>query len=299
MRKVWVATKQITRNRYLRVLLSFGIALVFLPKSIRYFLPGFIFLTDVTIIITTKCTLRCKDCVAMIPNYKRPHDFDMGACLSNIRKIVNAVDGINALVVQGGETFLYPQLSGFIAEVVNEKKIDDISVIINGTLLPDDKLLLTLKNKKITVLLSDYGPLSNKKDELIRLFEENGICYEIRPMIEGGWIDYGLPEKRNRTKKELQKMFKKCSFPKQNKMIIGNNLYSCCRIASMLDSCSIPVGSGDCFSLETDRADFRKDLIRFWVQDQAYAGCDYCDFVLGKKIEAAVQITNAKEKKNG
>lgn len=51
--------------------------------------------------ITSKCSLKCRDCAAFIPKYKEKKDYSLAYVRENFGKILTAVDGIMELELMG------------------------------------------------------------------------------------------------------------------------------------------------------------------------------------------------------
>ena len=66
-------------------------------------------------------------------------------------------------------------------EVINKlltyKTIKEIVIYTNATIIPKGENFECLKNDKIFIEITDYGNLSRRRDELIKLLEENNIRY--------------------------------------------------------------------------------------------------------------------------
>ncbi len=60
--------------------------------------------------ITSRCTLRCKDCANLIPFYANPADTDTDRIIKDIDDFLSNVDRVYRFAVMGGEAFLHPGL---------------------------------------------------------------------------------------------------------------------------------------------------------------------------------------------
>lgn len=87
-----------------------------------------------------------------------------------------------------------------------------IRLFTNGTVIPGDDVLNVLNSPKILVIVSDYGEVSQKKEELIAALREHGVQHEVH--WEGGeWLKVSGVKSRKRTRMELKRQFHMCPSP--------------------------------------------------------------------------------------
>ena len=67
---------------------------------------------------------------------------------------------------------------------IGNEIIKSVEVTTNGTILPNEKQISLLKNKKVLVRISDYGVLVDK-NKLIQCCENHGIKYMVLEMGTG------------------------------------------------------------------------------------------------------------------
>jgi hypothetical protein len=266
----------------------------------KYLRPSFLYLYQLGVLVTTRCTLNCKDCAALMPLYaerKRSWDADADAVLASAGKILDAVDSIVHCVISGGETFLYPeaQLCKLIESFKASRKIVMVWLITNGTVIPGEALLSCLRSPKVTVSISDYGKLSSKKSQLTELLTRNGITYDLKPQWHNGWVELGGMSCRNRTREELRTLFAKCGAATLCNPMLGDKLFPCGRAPFMNDlgfeeRAELKEGGREDFvTIDGDVGVMRANIRKFMALDYIPA-CDYCDSLLGKRVEAAVQV---------
>ena len=158
--------------------------------------------------ITTRCSLRCKNCSNIIPYYKCRNDFDINILIRSIKMYLKCIERIVYVRVLGGEPFLSDNLKPVLLQLIKSDKIQRIEIVTNGTVVfNDSKLIKMLKNRRIVVCISKYSFVDSSK--LIRLLKDNNIKYRIDNMKY--WMDYGEPIKRDKDEKELKRQFFKCS----------------------------------------------------------------------------------------
>ena len=130
------------------------------------------------LLITRRCTLRCKLCSGYIPYYENPQDIP----LERLKKITEAffsvVDTIEHLYVLGGETFMHKELHLFLEDLLKyEKQFELIVLPTNGTIIPKKEVMdvLCAHPDKFQVNISHYGEVSRKADELEELLNARGV----------------------------------------------------------------------------------------------------------------------------
>ena len=85
------------------------------------------------------CNLKCKNCGNFCPRAKRDMlRYDVNDIISDMNIFLQNVKSINSLQVQGGEPFLYSDLEKLLAFLGEQKKIKNIKIATNGTIIPSD-----------------------------------------------------------------------------------------------------------------------------------------------------------------
>ena len=256
------------------------------PDFISIKTGKYILFRRVEIVLTTKCSLCCKDCANLIqyynirggvkPSYHIKHSENIRA----IRRLLSITDEIHDFGILGGEPFLYPQLFDIVKLLIEQEKIFQVRITTNGTVLPkDEKLLNLLSSNKILVVISNYGDKSKFLPELEKVFSEKGIRYEV--FLENGqWVDFGGIEYRNRTEDKLRRQFRNCrSF--DHSMIHGK-IHVCPRSSNGMDLGIVPNCPDeyiDLFEEGISKKELRKKLWKFIQRSglKKVTACNYCD----------------------
>ena len=267
-----------------------------LCNPIRTFLnlSGKVFNVKYTeIVLTTVCTLKCKGCSALMREYKNPYHTDLEKNIKSLERMLNSVDSIRLFRLLGGEPLCYPNLYEMLLFISKQNKIKHATIVTNGTLLiKDERTIELLKNKKFSVFISNYGDISNKKNELINQLKSNNIKY-ILSDEEKLWRDYGNLEYRNRNKKSLKKQFLNCKIMCNS--IFEGKLHHCPRSTHGMNLNKIPVRKQDYVDLLDNNfttKQLRKELYKFFYKYVPYIeACNYCNGGTNeiKKIPAGMQ----------
>lgn len=131
-------------------------------------------------VVTTHCNLSCKYCNTFIPYFKKNQHFSITfeKFKYDIDKLTKSSYFILHFGFVGGEPLLNKELPSMIDYVCDNKKIRNIFLVTNCTVMPDSSLIKSMrKNKQLTVRLSDYThAIDNSKYEQIKkILIENNI----------------------------------------------------------------------------------------------------------------------------
>lgn len=136
--------------------------------------------------VTTRCTLRCKDCCHYAPFFKshiEPVSFQK--IKDELDLLLKKVDLIHTYSLIGGETLLSKDLPKMIQYAITKDQILNIAITTNCTIIPDADLINVLRNQtKCMLVLSDYRgnkDLSEriKLDEIVDICKKNNINYRV------------------------------------------------------------------------------------------------------------------------
>lgn len=259
----------------IKLILAFFVSMI---KII--FISSKLEIPSVEIVLTTKCTLKCKDCANLMPYYKEHLYEEKEVLLSDIERFISAVDHIYFFTLIGGEPFLYKDIDTIVDYLVKSEKVSYVKIITNGTIIPTENVLKAIKNKKVIIYISDYKKflpqIAKKQDDIIRLLSERNINYDIPSINE--WYDTGVGNfsKRAYSTEETKKLYNKC-FMKNCNTLLNGFFYMCSRGAHSMNL-------GFVKKVDTDFADVRKydfleirDKIKYLYKKDFINACQYCD----------------------
>ena len=239
--------------------------------------------------ITTKCSLRCKHCSNLIPCYNKQKDYDTETLKESIQEFLKCINNIVFIRILGGEPFLSKNLYEIIEELIKSDKIQRIEIVTNGTIIPKEKKLLEiLNNNKIIVSISKYPNVDYNK--VVEILKDNNIKYKIDAMTF--WMDYGKPEKRNKSEKELITQFSKCN--NVCKSLVNGQIHLCPRSSHGTDLGIIKNNEDDYLNLLDDKLSLKEkeEKLNKVFSKKYITACDYCVFGTNesKKIPVAEQL---------
>jgi organic radical activating enzyme len=139
-------------------------------------------------VVTTKCTMNCRHCNTKIPYFSnathlKPVSFDVFK--EDIDTLLKSIDFIYCFGFVGGEPLLNKELANMISYALKQKKIRNVFLATNCTILPSKELISAMNagSHKFAVQISDYRNVGNiknftvKYDEFKKLLIENNIKF--------------------------------------------------------------------------------------------------------------------------
>lgn len=228
--------------------------------------------------VNTVCDLRCTKCAKCIPYFEKKEYYTAEDVIDNLEKLLKFVDKIYALSIIGGEPFLNSDIAEVISFCSNCKKIQDVDITTNATVIPDETVFRVLADSRAIVYISDYKLNNTKFMENKKLFiqklNDYGIPYRI--ILHENWLDFGLVEKHSYCKKQLKMMYYCCPMNSCNIYNQGK-LYRCGR-ASYIDNHSIgELKDVIDINMINNRTQMRKKI--HWFYSRSYSSaCEYCSY---------------------
>lgn len=231
------------------------------------------YLRQVELVLTTKCSLRCRDCANLMQYYEKPYDVEFKKVVAAFKKFAKYFDEINTVVLVGGEPLLSKYLTEIILFLAGFDQVNHIHIFTNGTIIPDEKDISALKNDKLKIIISDYGKLSRNKNELMEWCRKNKIKYHLKGEdLQWGYV--GDMQPRKRTPKMLQKQFKNCD--NYCRSILNGKLFYCPRAAHSEDLGYVKTNQ-DYLDLLSGKVSSAA-IMNIVYSSTYFDACDYCNY---------------------
>lgn len=247
----------------------------------------------VQFVVTSACSLRCRDCISLMQYYEHPQNSDIERYKIGFDRLLNCVDNIFDLRILGGEPFVNREMYKIIEWYHASDKIKIISIYTNGTIIPDEKCIIQLRRQKVRVHISDYGFNREKIEKLKVVFRDNHVRYYVQPY--DFWQNSGNLLKRNYTDEEKKFMFERC-YERECFSYFDGKLYHCPRAAHGITLGAMPDNPNEYVDLMSKEITDNEISEQLRVQrDRCYIdACDYCDGADSRKlkIEPAIQINH-------
>ena len=244
----------------------------------------------VDITVTEACSMKCESCSNLMQYYLKPRNSDLDMLFKSIDKLMKVTDSLYEFKVVGGEPFVHKQIGKVINKLLKYETIKEIVIYTNATVIPKGENFECLKNDKIFIEITDYGNLSRRRDELIKLLEENNIRYTSNLPI---WTDSGTLKFQNASEEQLIEKFNNCCMTDKT-TILNGKLYRCPFSANAHNLNAIPPNNSDVVDLNDDdkTIDELKNEIKLLHGNKKYLeACKHCNGRdhLAPKIKAAIQ----------
>lgn len=177
-------------------------------------------LNKFSLIITTRCNLKCRLCCEYTPQNKPFPDMTLDEEQRILDAFFHVVDHVDILhLTGGGEPFLHPRLSEMIKLAMKyAEQFDRLMLFTNCTIPISPELLQTIEahQEKIFLQVSLYHQPTGAEEKNLRMLEECGINCRIRKYYGeeqsfGGWVDFGPWEETRQSAQELERKFQECS----------------------------------------------------------------------------------------
>lgn len=229
------------------------------------------------VVITERCSLKCKDCANLMQYYEKPQNSDLEILFKSLDRMMECVDQIYEFRVLGGDPFMNKEMYKVVNKLSGYKNVEKVVVYTNAKIIPRDENLECLKNEKVRLDITNYGSLSSKHDEIIKLLNENNIEYET-DLVEL-WDDIGEIKYEKKNNQQLKKVFEDCC-AKEIFTILDGVVYKCPVSAHGTKLNAVPYDSKydgvNLFDESVSIPELKTKLKDFHDNDQYVSACNYC-----------------------
>ena len=245
--------------------------------------PNDIFLRSVDLMITEKCTLRCRDCANLMQYYERPKDGNIADVLASVEWLLNEVDGVHEFRLIGGEPFMNKQIYLIIERLLAFEKYQKLVIYTNGMIPLKADYRDVLMNEKIVFSITDYGDLARNTSSFVKQLEDWGCVYRVHPPEH--WTDSGRIAKHHRDDVQNQNLFDECCG--KNLWTLSDKGFGRCPFAVN----AAHLGAFDFSDDSVVKVGDTEALKRYVNSTQFLSACDLCNgrSFSAKEIEPAIQ----------
>lgn len=226
---------------------------------------------SVDLMITEKCSMKCRDCSNLMQYYEHPENADLAQMYAMIDGLCEKMDEIYEFRVIGGEPFMHKELHTVVAYAAAKTNVRKVSIFTNATIVPREHQWEALQHEKVRLFITDYDELSRNHIRLVAELESRGIAYVSEKA--NGWTDCSSVEKHNRTIKENEEVWSQCC-AKNLATLADGRLYRCPFAANAHKLKAVPDYKDDYLVVE----DASKEAIRHFLRDKTMIEtCDHCN----------------------
>ena len=236
----------------------------------NYLHPERLTVPSVDLIVTERCSMKCRDCSNLMQYYERPENADLNQTLQSIDDLCASMDEIYEVRVIGGEPFMNRDVHIIVEKLTAQPKINKVSIFTNATIVPREHQWEALKHEKVRFFITDYDALSRNITPLIGELERRGIAYVSEKA--NGWTDCASLEKHYRTAAQNGNIFAQCC-AKNLATLADGRLYRCPFSANAAKLAAVPDYPDDYLTV----AKSGRDEIRAFLRGKDFIqACDHC-----------------------
>ena len=246
----------------------------------KYLDENLLFIRSVDLVVTEKCSLKCKDCANLMQYYQKPVNIEKQELLDDLEDLMTVADEVNEIRIIGGEPLMNKDFHDISVKAASYKNIKKVVIYTNGTICPPDQKLEQLKNEKVFIFITTYGELSRNSEKLRLKLEEFEIQHNCQPAY--GWTECGGIGVWDRSPKQNKKIFDNCCAKHFTTMTDGK-LFRCPFSANVERLMAIPQANSDFVSVRNARNNpNKKELIkkklRWFLREKPFlSACDSCN----------------------
>ena len=276
-----------------------------LKEKIDFFFFNKVNIPQIEFTLTTKCTLKCKNCINYIPLLEQDEHIkmDFEEFKEYLDNLCASVNKIYNLLLIGGETLLVKDLHKYLEYTAKKKQIKNVWIVTNGTLLMNDDLINTIKKykKKTVIWLSNYSANEELKDvlkheKLIEQIKQTKSGFVFNESFKWDYNNENIIDYK-RTEKENIEYFQRCFEPCV--AVFQDKLFPCPKAGvfylKKLYQFAETSGGGEFVSLKNpDHRKLKKQIIEFYYKDQ-YKACNWCSRLQDCKKPKVIPALQIKE----
>lgn len=251
-----------------------------------YYARGRFILPQIGFSLTTRCTLRCKNCIALSPLFWHPENKNFKHEMlsfpdfkAQLDRLLAGADGLRRLFLHGGEPLLNPDIAEIADYSASNDKIELVELITNGTLECSPALLDVLEKHrdKIYLAINNYsvnpalkGRL--KYDQIIAALNARGVKHPL--YSELSWFRQHPLQDMGMNRDEVRSALAAC-WCRHSLQILGAVLAICPRASIGHRLNIVPTPEDDLIRLDGSVSDMRKALEDYYARD-FFTACGWC-----------------------
>ncbi len=239
-----------------------------------YFDKNKTYMRSLDVMITTRCSLKCKNCSNLMQYYKNPENTDGSEIIKALDIIHNNVDFISEYRVIGGEPLMNRDWASIVNNLSKKNENTKIFIYTNGTIAPKDDQLKMFEGKNVNFIITDYGDLSKNIDVMVERLNKFKIGFSRDPAEY--WIDCSNIKHHKRQTKDLVEVFKQCCV-KYVYTLLNGRLYRCPFIANAANLKAIPDNPSNYVDIFGKGENLKNEIKRLIKVAKFFPGCDFCD----------------------
>ena len=239
-----------------------------------YFDEDKIYMRSLDVMITTKCSLKCRNCSNLMQYYVDPKHTKQEQIFSALNILTEHVDYISEFRVIGGEPLMNKAWADIVNGINKKRPKANIFVYTNATISPKDEQLESFQGKNVNFIITDYGKLSRNIDKMIEKLTKYDISFDRQPAEE--WTDCSSIKHHKRSFSQLEEVFKQCCV-KYVYTLLHGKIYRCPFIANAANLNAIPDNPANYVNLLSNQNNIKQQIRRLVKVAKFFPACDFCD----------------------
>jgi len=189
--------------------------------------PKQLFMRSIDVVITERCSLKCKDCSNLMQYFEVPVNITYDEIIDDFNNLMSTVDHIYEIRLIGGEPFMNKDIYKIIEYLTKCPKITKLVIYSNAMVPIKPEYQNILRDKKVVFALTNYEDYAKNAKNTLRVTESLdaiGVAYRLHPPET--WTDSGVIKDFKRTINENKKLFSDCC-GKNLLTVTDGKLYRC------------------------------------------------------------------------
>jgi len=247
----------------------------------KYLDPSRLYVRSVDLIVTEKCSLKCKDCSNLMQYYESPEDISENELLADLDDVCSVADEINEVRIIGGDPLMNKHFHKAVAYAASKSNVNRVVVYTNGTICPPEEKIAAIAHEKVFVFITTYGELSRRNERLAQMLAKYSIPYNSQPAY--GWTDCAEIVEHNRSETENERILRMCC-AKHFTTLTDGKVFRCPfsanveRLAAIPDSPDDYVSVRGASTLDLDELSALRTKLRWFLREKPYiSACDFCN----------------------
>lgn len=247
----------------------------------KYLDPSKLYIRSVDLIVTERCSLKCKDCSNLMQFYEEPSNIAVSELKQNLDDLCAVADEINEIRIIGGDPFMNKQCHEVIQIAASYPQVNKVVVYTNGTICPPEEKIAAMAHEKTFVFITTYGELSKRANKLGEFLKKYNIPFNVQDAY--GWTDCGELKAYDRSAEQLAEVFRLCC-AKHFTTLTDGKLFRCPfaanaeRLQATPDSADNYISIDGAAQLEPSALNQLKNNARHYLREISYLPvCNTCN----------------------
>lgn len=233
-----------------------------------------IYLGNVSLMVSERCSLRCKECSNLVPYFKHPAEWTTDYLLETLDSFMSLVDGVDELRLMGGDAMMHADIHILAEQALRRQKINVVTVFTNAVIPLQRKSWESVAgDNRLSFSVTDYG-LPNQN---IATFSESvrELGLKLKVLRHESWFKLGVGRERRADATENRRIFESCDSIACTNIYAGR-VYRCAIAPSAARQGIIPDHPDNFLTIHGREKATKEELWNFLFAKSAMDACAYC-----------------------